>query len=138
MGMVESSDDAGFLQVRLDILRFLNAFRIWHLDGDGSVQFVIVTKIDLTEPAVTEQSDDAIRPMAEGVRSAASGAGGVCVPNCGGTLTLSPTAQSASVGTCTGSGSGGFSVRDGPSVLYGSLPQLMKSLPGVNCLWSLV
>ncbi len=52
VGMVEIGEDAGFVQVLLDILGPRDPLLEGHLDGDGSIKLIIKPQEDLTEPAL--------------------------------------------------------------------------------------
>ena len=67
VGMVQFGEDAGFVQKRLDILGVGDSFRVWHLDGNWSVEVVVVSKIDPSEPALTQASEDRVTPDLRGI-----------------------------------------------------------------------
>ena len=81
-GMVQLGEDPGFNKKRLDILGAGDSFRVWHLDGDRAVEVIVVSKIDPSEPALTEPTDDPIAPDFGGiaVRGAARTSMGGCEP----------------------------------------------------------
>ena len=43
---------------RLHILGLSDSFRVRHLDGHGAVEVIVVSKIDPSEPALTQPSED--------------------------------------------------------------------------------
>jgi hypothetical protein len=62
MGMIEFGENSGLNKTRLDILGASDAFRVRHLDGDRSVEIVIVSKIDPSKSALTQTVDDPVTP----------------------------------------------------------------------------
>src|SRR5690348_13233304 len=58
--MVEARNDAGFLEVRLDICWASHPLRVGHLDRNGSVQFVVVGEINPPETALTQNPGDPV------------------------------------------------------------------------------
>ena len=66
-GMVQSGKDAGFVQIGFHILGVSDAFRVRHLDGDRAVEVVIVSKIDPSEPTLTQTADDPVTPDLRGI-----------------------------------------------------------------------
>ena len=52
-GWSRLGEDAGFVQVRLDILGASDSFGVGHLDGHGAVEVIVVSQIDPSEPALT-------------------------------------------------------------------------------------
>ena len=66
-GMVQLGKDAGFDKKRLDILGASDSFGVRHLDGDRSVEIVIVSQIDPSEPALTQASEDRVTPDLRGI-----------------------------------------------------------------------
>ena len=60
VGMVQPGEDPGFNEKRLDILGVGDSFRVRHLDGDRAVEVIVVSKIDPSEPALTEPTDDPV------------------------------------------------------------------------------
>jgi len=51
--MVELGEDSGFNKKRLGILGMDDSFRVRNLDGDRTVEVVVVSQIDPSEPALT-------------------------------------------------------------------------------------
>ena len=66
VGMVQPGEDSGFNKKRFHILGVSDSFRVWHLDGDRTVEVVVVSQIDPSEPALTEPTDDPVAPILEG------------------------------------------------------------------------
>jgi hypothetical protein len=67
MGMVEPGEDAGLVQIGFHIPGISDAFEIRHLDGDRTVEVVIVSEIDPSESASTETTDDPVSPDPGGI-----------------------------------------------------------------------
>ena len=67
MGMVQTGEDSGFVQVRLDILGLGDSFGSGHFDGDRAVEIVIIGQEDLTEPALAQASEDRVTPDLPGM-----------------------------------------------------------------------
>ena len=67
VGMVEAGEDAGFAQVRLNILGMSDAFGVRHLDGHRTVEVFVVGQIDPSEPALTQTADDPVAPDPGGI-----------------------------------------------------------------------
>ena len=55
--VVQAGQDAGFGQVRLDILRPGDPLRVGDLDGHRAVEVVIMGQIDAPEAALTQEPD---------------------------------------------------------------------------------
>ena len=53
VGMAQLGEDFGFYKNRFHILEVGDSFRIWHLDGDGPIQIIVVCKINPPEPTLT-------------------------------------------------------------------------------------
>src|SRR5271157_2753759 len=62
VGMVQFGEYAGFSEKRFYILGVSDSFRVWHLDGYGAVEVIVVSKIDPSEPALTQASEDRVTP----------------------------------------------------------------------------
>ena len=67
LGMVQPGEDAGFVQIRFHILGVSDSFRARHLDRDWAVEVVVVSQIDLSEPALTQASEDRVTPDLRGI-----------------------------------------------------------------------
>jgi hypothetical protein len=67
MGMVQLGQDSGFTEKRFDILGAGDSFGVWDLDGDRAVEFIVVSEIDPSEPALTEPTDNPIAPDSGGI-----------------------------------------------------------------------
>ena len=67
VGVVQAGQDAGFGEVRLELLGLGDAFRVRHLDGDRAVEFIVMGQIDPPEPALTEPTDDPVAPDLRGI-----------------------------------------------------------------------
>ena len=65
--MVQLGEDAGFNEKRFHILGVSDSFRVWHLDGDWAVEVIVVSKIDPSEPALTQASEDRVTPDLGGI-----------------------------------------------------------------------
>ncbi len=61
VGVVQTGQNAGLGQVRLDVFRPRNPLPVRHLDGDRAMQLVIVGQVDLPEPA---SAQELLRPVA--------------------------------------------------------------------------
>jgi hypothetical protein len=62
MGVIEAREDAGFVQVRLNVLGLRDPLRAGDFDRDGSVEVVIEGEEDLSEPAPPKASEDRVTP----------------------------------------------------------------------------
>ena len=67
IGMVQFGEDTGFNEKRFHILGVGDSFGVWHLDGDRAVELIVVSKIDPSEPALTQPSEDRVTPDLRGV-----------------------------------------------------------------------
>ena len=67
VGMVQAGEDAGFVQVRLDILGVGDSFGVRHLDRDGAVEVVVVGQIDPPNPPWPKPSEDRVTPDLRGM-----------------------------------------------------------------------
>jgi len=67
MGMVQVGEDAGFNEKRFHILGVGDSFRVRHLDGYGSVEVIVMSKIDPSEPTLTQASEDRVTPNFGGI-----------------------------------------------------------------------
>ena len=65
--MVQLGEDPGFNEKRFHILGAGDSFGVWHLDGDRAVEVIVVSKIDPSEPALTEPTDDPVAPDLGGI-----------------------------------------------------------------------
>ncbi len=65
--VVQPGEDAGFVQVGFHILGLTDPLGVRHLDGDRSVEVIIVRQVDSPEPALTETADDPVAPDPRGV-----------------------------------------------------------------------
>jgi hypothetical protein len=60
--MVEAGEDAGFVQVRLNVFGLGDPLRARDFDRDGAVEIVIKGLIDLAESALAKPSQDRVTP----------------------------------------------------------------------------
>jgi len=58
VGMVQVGEDSGFNEKRFQILGVSYSLEVRHLDGYRSVEVIIVGKIDPSEPALAQASQD--------------------------------------------------------------------------------
>ena len=66
--MVQLGEDAGFSRETLPTSSGLSdSFGVWHLDCDRAVEVIVVSKIDPSEPALTEPADDPVTPDLGGI-----------------------------------------------------------------------
>ena len=73
VGMVQIGEDAGLDEKCFHVLGLADSFRVRHLDGDGAVEVIVVSKIDPSEPALTEPADDPVAPDVRRQRRLPSG-----------------------------------------------------------------
>ena len=66
--MVQFGEDPGFDKKGLHILGVGDSVRVWHLDRDRAIEVVVVSKIDPSEPPLTEPLDDPVAPDLGGDR----------------------------------------------------------------------
>ena len=53
VGMVQLGENSGFDKKRFHVLGAVDSFRVRHLDGDRAIEFIVVSQIDPSEPALT-------------------------------------------------------------------------------------
>ena len=67
LGWSSLGEDAGFGQISLHILGVRDSFRVGHLDRNRAVEVIVVSKIDPSEPALTQASEDRVTPDFGGI-----------------------------------------------------------------------
>src|SRR5271157_4672488 len=67
VGMVQFGKDSGFNEKRFQILGVDYCFGVRHLDGYLAVEVIIVSKIDPSEPALTQASENRVTPDLRGI-----------------------------------------------------------------------
>ena len=55
------------IEKRFHILVVSDSFRVRHLDGYRAVEVIVVSKIDSSEPALTQASEDRVTPDLRGI-----------------------------------------------------------------------
>ena len=60
MGMVQTGEDAGFVQVCLDILGLRDSLGAGNFDRNPAVEVLIMGQEDLTEAALAQASEDRV------------------------------------------------------------------------------
>jgi hypothetical protein len=65
--VVQPGEDTGFVQVGFHILGMTDTLGVRHLDGDRSVEVIIVRQVDSPEPALAETADDPVAPDPGGI-----------------------------------------------------------------------
>ena len=126
VGMVQLGEDPGFDEKRLDVLGVGDSFGVRHLDGDRAVEVIVVSKIDPSESALTEPTDDPIAADLRGiaVRRAARTLEGGCEPPVSDRLLVSSEEPSEpSTGSLRA-----FRFRRVLRLIHGSIPDNDRSL----------
>ena len=60
VGMIKARNDAGFIQVCLDIFRARDSLGSWDFDRNRAIKIVIESQENLTEPALPKPSEDRV------------------------------------------------------------------------------
>ncbi len=62
MGVVEAGEDAGFVEVCVDILGLRDSIWAGNFDRNRPVEVIVVGKIDPSEPALAQDPEDRVTP----------------------------------------------------------------------------
>src|SRR6516165_9577388 len=74
IGVVQLGEDSGFAQIGFDILGMSDTFWVRYLDRHGAVKFIVASKIDPSEAALTQAADDSVAPDRRGINEGESSA----------------------------------------------------------------
>jgi hypothetical protein len=65
--MIEAGQDAGFLQVGLDIFGLGNPLWSWDFDGNGTIKVLVVSQEHLPEAALPKAPEKGVTPDLRGM-----------------------------------------------------------------------